>query len=49
MLGAVVLALGGCATVIPSEPLLHGETMGSEWTVRIAGRLVSRCQRSSAA
>jgi thiamine biosynthesis lipoprotein len=39
MLGAVVLALGGCATGIPSEPLLHGETMGSEWTVRIAGRL----------
>ena len=39
MLGAVVLALGGCATVIPSEPLLHGETMGSEWTVRIAGSL----------
>jgi thiamine biosynthesis lipoprotein len=38
LLGAVVLALGGCAIVEPREPpVLHGETMGSEWTVRIAG------------
>ncbi|HEX6397463.1 MAG TPA: FAD:protein FMN transferase, partial [Steroidobacteraceae bacterium] len=37
LLGAALLALGGCAIVEPSEPVLRGETMGSEWTVRIAG------------
>jgi FAD:protein FMN transferase len=37
--GAVVLALAGCVTAFPPEPLLRGETMGSEWTVRIAGEL----------
>lgn len=36
--GAALLALGGCATVPPPEPVLRGESMGSEWTVRIAGR-----------
>src|SRR5689334_18399676 len=35
----VVLALAGCAAGIPSQPLLRGETMGSEWTVRVAGKL----------
>jgi len=37
--GAAALAwlLGGCATRPGYEPVLHGETMGSEWTVRIAG------------
>jgi thiamine biosynthesis lipoprotein len=39
LLGAVVLALGGCATGRPHEAVLHGETMGSAWTVRIAGKL----------
>jgi thiamine biosynthesis lipoprotein len=34
---AAVLALAGCATGQPYEPVLHGETMGSAWTVRIAG------------
>jgi thiamine biosynthesis lipoprotein len=39
LLGAVVLALGGCATGVAQEPVLRGETMGSAWTVRIAGKL----------
>ena len=33
-----VLALGGCAAV-PRETLLQGVTMGSAWTVKIAGPL----------
>jgi thiamine biosynthesis lipoprotein len=36
---AAALALGGCASVLPSGPVLRGETMGSAWTVRIAGAL----------
>ena len=36
---AAALALGGCASVFPYEPVLRGETMGSTWTVRIAGAL----------
>jgi thiamine biosynthesis lipoprotein len=39
LLGAAVLALGGCAIGGAHERVLRGETMGSEWTVRIAGKL----------
>ena len=31
----MALALGGCATGLPYTPTLHGETMGSAWTVRL--------------
>ena len=37
--GAVVLALVGCASGVAHQPVLRGETMGSDWTVRIAGQL----------
>jgi thiamine biosynthesis lipoprotein len=37
---AWALALAGCATLAPArETLLQGETMGSAWTVKIAGAL----------
>ena len=39
LLGAAVLALGGCAIGTAPERVLRGATMGSEWTVRIAGKL----------
>ena len=35
----MALAFAGCATVPPSEAELRGETMGSEWTLRVVGRL----------
>jgi len=39
-LAAVSLALAGCATLVPGrETLLQGETMGSAWTVKVAGAL----------
>src|SRR5688500_2371602 len=38
-LSAAVLAHAGCASVLPYEPALRGETRGSAWTVRIAGAL----------
>lgn len=39
LLGAAALALGGCTFGVAHEPVLRGETMGSEWTVRITGKL----------
>ena len=40
LLAATSLALAGCATLAPaSETLLQGETMGSAWTVKVAGAL----------
>lgn len=36
---AASLLLAGCQSVIPTEVLLQGETMGSAWTVKIAGAL----------
>jgi FAD:protein FMN transferase len=36
---ALALALGGCASLPRGETLLAGETMGSAWTIKIAGRL----------
>jgi FAD:protein FMN transferase len=39
LLAAACLVLAGCATPWPRETLLSGETMGSEWTVKIAGAL----------
>ncbi|HET9474674.1 MAG TPA: FAD:protein FMN transferase [Steroidobacteraceae bacterium] len=36
---AASLALAGCASAPPRETLLDGETMGSAWTVKIAGSL----------
>lgn len=37
---AAALAFAGCATLAPArETLLQGETMGSAWTVKIAGAL----------
>ncbi|HET9863217.1 MAG TPA: FAD:protein FMN transferase [Steroidobacteraceae bacterium] len=38
LLAIAALALCGC-TAMPRETLLQGETMGSAWTVKIAGRL----------
>lgn len=34
---AAVLALGGCASHFPPAPVLSGRTMGSDWTVKLAG------------
>ena len=40
LIGLAALALAGCATQPPMrETLLSGETMGSAWTVKIAGHL----------
>jgi FAD:protein FMN transferase len=40
VLAATSLALAGCATFAPApETLLQGETMGSAWTVKVAGAL----------
>jgi thiamine biosynthesis lipoprotein len=39
LLCLAVLALAGCASARQEEALLHGATMGSAWTVRIAGEL----------
>jgi thiamine biosynthesis lipoprotein len=36
---AATLVLAGCATAPPQATLLQGETMGSAWTVKIAGGL----------
>ncbi len=36
---AAALLLAACATPRPAETLLSGETMGSAWTVKIAGAL----------
>jgi FAD:protein FMN transferase len=36
---AASLWLAGCATPLPRETLLGGETMGSAWTVKIVGEL----------
>ena len=38
LLAAACLLLAGCQ-VTPPETLLQGETMGSAWTVKIAGAL----------
>ncbi len=38
---AAGLLLAGCRTVTPPETLLRGETMGSAWTVKLAGSLPS--------
>ena len=38
LLAAASLVLSGCA-VAPTETLLQGETMGSAWTVKLAGEL----------
>ena len=39
VIAAVALLLAGCRAVTPPETLLQGETMGSAWTVKIAGVL----------
>jgi thiamine biosynthesis lipoprotein len=39
LITAAALLLAACATPRPAETLLSGETMGSAWTVKIAGRL----------
>jgi FAD:protein FMN transferase len=39
LLAAASLALTACASTPPRETLLDGQTMGSAWTVRIAGDL----------
>jgi thiamine biosynthesis lipoprotein len=39
LVGACALAMAACATRLPEGPVLRGETMGSAWTVRIAGPL----------
>jgi thiamine biosynthesis lipoprotein len=39
LIAAAALLLAACATPRPAETLLAGETMGSAWTVKIAGRL----------
>jgi thiamine biosynthesis lipoprotein len=38
-LAAAAVALGGCASASPGLAVLRGETMGSAWTVTIAGAL----------
>jgi FAD:protein FMN transferase len=39
LLAAASLALAACASTPPRETLLDGQTMGSAWTVKIAGDL----------
>lgn len=40
LLAAWLIALGGCSLrAVPAETLLTGETMGSRWTVKLAGTL----------
>ncbi|MEO8061256.1 MAG: FAD:protein FMN transferase [Pseudomonadota bacterium] len=39
LFAAACLLLAGCQTITPRETLLQGETMGSAWTVKIAGEL----------
>ncbi len=39
LLVAVALAIGGCAIHETHQPVLGGRTMGSEWTVKLAGRI----------
>jgi thiamine biosynthesis lipoprotein len=39
LIGAAGLLLAGCQALAPTETLLQGETMGSAWTVKIAGPL----------
>src|SRR5215510_1838006 len=37
LLVLAALALGGCVEFLPYTPQLDGQTMGSEWTVRLTG------------
>jgi thiamine biosynthesis lipoprotein len=41
LLTAALLLLAGCQALAPRETLLSGETMGSAWTIKIAGALPS--------
>jgi thiamine biosynthesis lipoprotein len=40
-LGALALALAGCATGHPYSPTLRGETMGSAWTVQLSAAVTA--------